>query len=219
MTESITVYVVKYRDRDNLVMRYRCPLTNKQVSRSTGTTRRKEAERIAAKWEAELREGRYQRTNRMAWEEFVEYWTDSRGSLLKGRTTFSTYLEAMTLFARLCRPQAVSDLTTPRMTAFAAELRKGGRSEATVAKHLRSMRAIANWAHKQELIAKPPAFDMPAPGGMKGRPITGEEFERMLAATEAVVGPDAAPSWRLLLQGLWWSGLRLGEAIDLRWDS
>ena len=53
---------------------------------------------------------------------------------------------------------------------------------------------------------------------MKGRPITGEEFDRMLANVEAIVGPDAAPSWKRLLNGLWHSGLRLGEAIALYWD-
>jgi integrase len=53
---------------------------------------------------------------------------------------------------------------------------------------------------------------------MKGRPITLEEFERMLANVEAVVGADAAPSWKRLLQGLWHSGLRISEALALYWD-
>ncbi len=53
---------------------------------------------------------------------------------------------------------------------------------------------------------------------MKGRPITGEEFERMLANVTPVVGPDAAESWERLLRGLWLSGLRLSEALALRWD-
>ena len=53
---------------------------------------------------------------------------------------------------------------------------------------------------------------------MKGRPITTEEFERMLAKVPAVVGDRAAESWRHLLEGLWWSGLRLGESLAVRWD-
>jgi integrase len=52
---------------------------------------------------------------------------------------------------------------------------------------------------------------------MKGRPITAEEFERMEAATETVVGPEHAAAWRHLLRGLWVTGLRLGEALDLDW--
>ena len=53
---------------------------------------------------------------------------------------------------------------------------------------------------------------------MKGRPITGEEFERMLAATEAVVGSEAAPAWCRYLEGLYAGGLRRGEALNLHWD-
>jgi len=53
---------------------------------------------------------------------------------------------------------------------------------------------------------------------MKGRPVTAEEFERMLHKTATVVGQGAAESWQRLLRGLWWSGLRLSEALGLRWD-
>ena len=53
---------------------------------------------------------------------------------------------------------------------------------------------------------------------MKGRPIAGEEFDRMLARVESVVGKDAADSWKHFLRGLWLSGLRLGESLNLWWD-
>jgi integrase len=33
-----------------------------------------------------------------------------------------------------------------------------------------------------------------------------------------VVGEPAAESWNHLLNGLWWSGLRLGESLSLSWD-
>jgi hypothetical protein len=52
---------------------------------------------------------------------------------------------------------------------------------------------------------------------MKGRPITDEEFQRMLDVTENVVGVESTQSWRFLLNGLWWSGLRVGEAISMTW--
>ncbi len=50
MTE-IKVYVVKFHDRDNFVMKYNDPHTGQNVRRSTGTTKRKEADKVAAKWE------------------------------------------------------------------------------------------------------------------------------------------------------------------------
>jgi integrase len=59
-----------------------------------------------------------------------------------------------------------------------------------------------------------------AKGGkaMRGRPITLEEFERMISAVPAVVENTAAASWRFYLRGLWTSGLRLSESLALRWD-
>jgi len=53
---------------------------------------------------------------------------------------------------------------------------------------------------------------------MKGRPITREEFERMLDKVVQVVGSEAARSWTMLLEGLWLSGLRLEESLELWWD-
>jgi integrase len=53
---------------------------------------------------------------------------------------------------------------------------------------------------------------------MRGRPVTAEEFERMLAKVEKVVGRKHAASWRWLLRGLYASGLRVSEARDLQWE-
>lgn len=226
--EEIRVYVCK-KGRRNLYMRYVCPLTGREESRSTGTSNAKEAAKVAAKWEAELQEGRYQRTARMPWDEFRRFWEDTK---LVGKTKRSgiNYLATFNAFETHCRPQRLADLTTARVTAFATELRKererknGDRyrlSEASVGRHLRHLKAIARWAHRQGLLPTVPQFDMPKSGRaarMKGRPITGEEFDRMVAAVPKVVGAVAAPGWELLLRGLWASGLRLGEALALRWD-
>jgi integrase len=86
------------------------------------------------------------------------------------------------------------------------------------------------------LLAKAPEVKMPrrAKGAnvMKGRPISGEEFDRMLAVVGKALGEpkaDADPaelferakaieSWRHYLRGLWLSGLRLAESLELSWD-
>lgn len=239
---SIKVHVVRKNDRDKLVMRYRCPDTGKTESRSTGTPNRRQAERIAAKWEAELQEGRYQRTPRMPWWEFRRHWEAAKLGTMKPSTA-SGYVSTLNEFARLCKPERLGDLTTARVTAFAAELRKNRTrtrtikkkgekpkqivetyrlTEASVARHLRHLKAVSRWAERNGLLPKAPSFEMPARHSgaqrMKGRPITLEEFERMLASTATIVGDDAAASWKFLLRGLWWSGLRLGEAMALRWD-
>ncbi len=52
---------------------------------------------------------------------------------------------------------------------------------------------------------------------MRGRPITAEEFDRMIAAVPKVRDKFVS-RWQRFLRGLWWSGLRLGEALALSWD-
>jgi integrase len=80
------------------------------------------------------------------------------------------------------------------------------------------LRAALNWAERLKLIDEAPTVEMPRAGrGMKGRPITAEEFERILKKVPATVGPNLASSWIWLLKGLWLSGLRLGEALNLHW--
>jgi integrase len=90
------------------------------------------------------------------------------------------------------------------------------------------------------LLPKVPKIEMPrrAKGSkvMKGRPITLEEFERLLDKTPAGLfgkpkdgdkplteKQEAArariiASWRYYLRGLWLSGLRLAESLELWWD-
>jgi integrase len=67
-----------------------------------------------------------------------------------------------------------------------------------------------------------PAIEMPKlPKGQslaKHRPVTGEEFDRLVEAA-AEFRPSDSAAWVRLLRGLWLSGLRLGEALALSWDA
>ena len=93
-------------------------------------------------------------------------------------------------------------------------------SHATVNRHLRTLRAALSWARKRGLLHRVPYVEMlpNANTRAKGRPITEPEFNRMLAATELVVdGADAQLKWKRFLRALWTSGLRLSEALQLRW--
>jgi integrase len=218
MDETIRVHVVKYPDRKNFVMRYMDPTTNRQVQRSTCTASKKEASKVAAKWEAELQEGRYSKPTYITWEEFREHHYKHILSGMKASTA-GAYDSSLNVFERLVNPKRLTDLTTARMTAFATALRDQGRSAATVARHLRHLKVVFRWAQRQGMLLKLPEIEMPKQvKGMRGRPITLEEFERMLEATPKVDGQSAAPSWQFYLRGLWASGLRLEESLTLRWD-
>lgn len=218
MNEEIRVHVVKYTSNVNFMMRFKDPLTGKQIARTTGTTKKREAERIAAKWEAELQEGRYRKRSSMTWEEFREYH-DKHILSGMGVGSAGAYESSLNVFTRLAKPQKLSNITTARVTAFATKLREQGRSSATVARHLRHLKVVLRWAQRQGYLAELPTIDMPRQqNAMRGRPITLEEFERMLVVVPKVMGELAADSYRFYLRCLWESGLRLAESLKVRWD-
>ena len=122
---------------------------------------------------------------------------------------------------RIVNPDRLAKLTPQVMSRFQAEARKQGMKATTLARHLRYIKACLRWGERQGLLAKAPAIEMPklAKGQSmaKHRPVTAEEFDRMLAVVPKV-RPKDAPAWERLLRGLWLSGLRLAEAVALDWD-
>lgn len=220
--DEIRVLVVNYPDRKCLMMRYRDPLTRKLVAKSSGTDNRREAEREAAKWEAELREGRYHAPLQTTWEEFRQRYSEEHiPSLSPGGGNQAEII--LDVFQREIIPRKLSDVNAARISEFQTRLRSRGLSEHTIKSYLGTLRAALGWAHRVGMLAKVPRVEMPkrARGSklMKGRPITTEEFERMLAKVSDVVGEAAAPAWRRYLRGLWLSGLRLAESLELTWDN
>lgn len=221
MTDEIKVHVVDYGPGRNLVLRYLDPTTNKQVTKSASTRIMRDAERAAGKWQSELNEGRYQKPSRWTWEAFREHYaTNGLPSLASSSAV--TYEATLNVYERTCNPQKLADVTTGSVTTFATKLREGKLSEATIGRHLRHLKVIMRWAMGQGLLNTLPKFNMPkrvkGAKSMRGRAISTEEFERMLAVVPKVVENTAADSWKFYLRGLWESGLRLSESLILRWD-
>ena len=112
------------------------------------------------------------------------------------------------------------------------------RSEHTIKGHLSTIRAALSWAKMKGWIKEVPQMPYIQQAKnlrmMKGRPITDAEFESMLEATREIIiepnkgraaekierKPDESriESWQYLLKGLWLSGLRLTEAMELHWN-
>ena len=93
------------------------------------------------------------------------------------------------------------------------------RSPNTVNSMVASVMAFVRFCKRHGWISEvPPLEKLPVDDVMKGRPISGEEFERMLAATSAVVGNEAADSWKFALRILWESGFRIGDLMDFHWE-
>jgi integrase len=193
--EEIRVKVTRHGHRKYLVMYYDDPLTGKREQRSTKQTKRREAEREAAKWEAELREGRYKRANQITWAEFRERYEDERLVTLSFKMQQATSA-AFNHFERLIDVDRLVKVTTETISRFQVELRKIFDKETTVACHLRHLKTALNWAVRKGMLRELPDFDMPKQASgvklMRGRPITTEEFERMLANVEVGLLDDFA---------------------------
>jgi integrase len=228
MFDRVKVYVVEFGNRPNFQLQWRDPITQRLRTKATNVPRdgarsKKAAERLAGELEAQLMAGAGGIPSRLSWQEFRgRYEAEVVPGLAK-----RTAEKVKTVFDRLeedLSPIRLWDLTEARLSHFAAGLRKAGLSESTLAGYLAHLKSALGWAVRQKLMPMRPAFPKIQRAKkynrrpMKGRPITLEEFERMLAAVPAVVGQEAAPEWCRYLRGLWASGLRLAESMDLWWD-
>ena len=72
MNDEVSVSVASYGEGRNLMMVYFDPISGKKVAKTSGTTNRRAAERVAAVWQDELNSGRYQAPNRLTLAEFRE---------------------------------------------------------------------------------------------------------------------------------------------------
>jgi integrase len=213
MRREWRVTLVDY-GRPKLVMRARNTQTNKILSKVCTCDRKKDCLREAGEWEVALNAEGHTKACRFsqAVERFAaEYLPSRRPSTgVKFASTFKAFTEA------------VGD---PRMVSISEAMigefsRAYGATvaPATLASILRHLKCFLRWATRQRLMQKTPHVEMPRKiNKPKGRPLTAEEFERVLSKVREVRSNDAEV-WAYFLRGLWASGLRLGEAIALSWN-
>ena len=102
------------------------------------------------------------------------------------------------------------------------ESRYASRSSMTVRSIVKTVMTFARYCKRKKWIAQVPEVEKIGDGEeedpMKGRPITGEEFDRMLAAVTKVVGEGPTASWRFTLRVFWESAFRVADVMDFSWD-
>ena len=229
---TAVVRIARPADRPYYIW-YRCPETNERFRLSTGTRDEAEAEEMRADLEAKVRLGltRFKRSkvpgDHMSWEEFRWEYTNKRLSTLKPGSAAHAE-NRLDLAERIIKPKRLGDMAdSDALERLQNKLLEGAeslhhkrpRSAATVFSHMRSVYAALNWAKKKKWLTEVPQIDLvQVEQTMKGRPLVGEEVDRILAATTDIVGDLAAPSWIYLIRGLVASGLRLSELMNLSWD-
>lgn len=208
-----------------LVLRYRDPATGRERIKSAETNDFREASRRAGKWESELAiEPEHAAAGEMAWMSFIDLY-DRQHLRSLAETSAMRSIMVLEAFGREAGIARLDSITPMVLSRWAAYRRGLGNAESTIAGYLATLRAALAWGVSQDLLALVPRFPrvQRAKTGqkarvMKGRPLTRLEFLKMLRAVSGVVGDDRRHAWRFYLRGLWLSGLRLEESINLWWD-
>lgn len=249
MSDGIVVTVVD-RGRTYLYLRYIDPVDGKTREKSSGLSDWKAAEKAAWKWQEELNSGGGVHVGVMKWEAFrlefttqyLSNWSDRYAQNVEG---------SLNVIQELMSPDTLTRINDAWVSRFHLLAKKRGVSSSTVKKYFQHLQTALNWAKERGYIKTVPMVSKRVKATtkgaklMKGRPITGEEFDRMLEAVRPallaevaektaqkpsgavkrapravheVTVVEAEASLRYLLRGLWLSGLRLGEALLLTWD-
>lgn len=216
--DTIRVTVSYRGDRGKWQLRQVDAAGSVVATRTASATDRQAAEREAARWEAQLREGLYKPPERVTWREFRQQYESLHGSTLASGTQLKI-AATLNSFEKSQRPSLLSLVTARHILDWQTSLRKQRLTETTVKSHSAHLKAALRWAVRLGLLSQAPAIQIPgrkATGVMKGRPITQSELIRYLLAAPKVVSQPA--QWQFLIAGLWESGLRLGEALQLHWS-
>lgn len=230
---TIRVTLINPVNRRFYLAQWDDPVTGKTKTKSTKTTIKREAERFAARLEDQLNSGEHRPTEATTWETLQQRY-ESEVSAGKAEKTRLKTRSMFNAISQLIGPKLAQSMADPNaVSRFGAKLRepraiptKTGKTRVvslkpyTIKGHLSELRKVLRWAAHMGIVREAPHIQMPeCSGGMKGRPITLEEFERMLAAIPklAQLPEGSANGWEFLLRGLWLSGLRLEEAMKLHW--
>ena len=200
MADEINVIVVK-RKGLNLYLRYIDPVDGKRREKNSGTTSMRAAQRAAGEWQAELNAGGASSPEFLRWEQFRE---DFRENYLKHYSdSYATNVDgSLNIVEELMSPDTLTRITEKWLSRFHSLAKKRDVSAYTVRKYFQHLQTALKWAKEQGLIKSVPVFPKQAKQTtrgaklMKGRPITGEEFDRMLASVEKSLAavPSSAPS-------------------------
>ncbi len=219
---SIKVYLMKRADSPTWYMRWK--IGGKEFRQSTHKEKRREANDVAFRKQVELNSKRQVETS--GWETLRDRY-DNEVMRGKSKAHRAKFHNALNKLEGLCNPVLISDVTSTVIADFANKLRERRTddderplSESTIDSYLGYLQRALKWAAKQNLIENQPHIErslIPMEDAAKGRPLTPKEFDQLLAAVSDVVTPNAVDSFKRILWGLYYSGLRLGEALNLSW--
>lgn len=226
---GIRVWVIERGDRGKFVARAEINHGIGEITRKQKTlesTTRKKAEREAQRWEDELIEKEKRPGADRTWTEFLKLYRDDYlpNTSKSNRRNWNTVVDRVEAVAkkRKLRLHLLSDVT-PELLSYVRTALEKSVKPSSVKSYMGTLRAGLNWA-SEELGWIDPLPKQRQRGRlvttdsvMRGRPLTSEEVDRLIAACDDEF-PGHAQGWKDLIKGLYLSGLRFSEAIGLHWS-
>jgi integrase len=217
-----SVHVFWKDDKGLYYLYYVDPVTERRKTRSAATDDYQAAVRAAAAWEIELAANRPSVDQRICWED-ARVLFESEHLTGQSRAYRATTRSVFASVERLVDPARPANLSAAVISRYAAALRSAGLQDQTIRTYLKHLRVFLGWCCRIGIIAEIP--DLPRrkspknQSAMRGRPVTGEEFDRLILAVddEPACRHDLA-GWKTYLRALWWSGLRVDESLRLSWN-
>jgi integrase len=216
-----------YRRGDGYVVRYR-DLSGRGRKKCARTF--KEAVRLRAELTADVARGEYRATTRLTFVDYAPHWIASyRGRTGRGigpdtladyRRTLGldadgkpTGTGAVAFFGRM----RLAEIGPPELRAYADTLAKRGLARDTIRLYLAPLKCLLATAHEDGLIRSNPASGLRnlLPANLdrdEARAVKALDAAELAALLAAL--PD---EWRPFFSFLAESGLRIGEAVELRW--
>lgn len=211
----------RYRERP-FGLRWRSGRRSGELS--SGTTDRREAERAALRLEDRLLAGYIpgaKDDEQIEWAAFrrryEEEWLYSMsfGSRQGWRT-------AANHFERICAPILLADVDKAMLSKFRAGLEAARMSATSAKSYYGALHAGLGWAVSEDLLEYVPKArrrrQKQAVVTLRSRPVTGEEFDRIVSVVPKVRRRDPE-TFQRFLKGLWYSSLGLDELARLSWDA
>lgn len=189
-------------------------------TRSTGFRQKTKAAEQLLPLAIEIHERENDEPEQLTWSEFTQRY-ENEVLATQRESTQANMRSIIRKIEGIVHPKSPKSLKASNISKFTAELRKQGLTTYSIKRNLSGLRTLLNWACKMEYIDRVPHIRFPDSRDLvrtKGRPLTEEEFAAICAQIPNVVGEERLPEWRRLLKGLWLSGLRLDELLNLHWS-
>jgi integrase len=189
------------------------PLTGKRQVRAGTFRTKKEAEREAIAWVADVDSGMAVKPSRHTLADVAAQWLELRGPDLKPRTCEHYGVTLMTHVCPFIGPLPIQRVQPVTIDALYANLRERGHSEHAIHRCHQRLMQVFDCAVKRRIVGMNPMYAIDAPKMRPQAPtiLTAPQIQRFLTYAAATAYD---PLWLLLVQ----TGLRRGEALGVRWQ-